>query len=167
LRGQCEEEEEREVEIRWKTTAHIPADFVPVEAQRLMLYRKVAEAKTVEQLDDVMAEITDRYGEVQSKGASLQEGLPEPVEHLLDVARLRILGRRMRIRKIIGMPKGFKLFRDSAVSVFSDSARRLIRDGNPTIFTDDPGALEFQYRDRSSRDLLGEAVGALRHLAAG
>jgi transcription-repair coupling factor (superfamily II helicase) len=54
-----------EVEVQWKVNAYLPAQFVPVEAQRVALYKQIAEAKTVADIDDIASEIRDRYGEIR------------------------------------------------------------------------------------------------------
>jgi hypothetical protein len=43
--------------------AHLPTDYIAVERLRLEMYRKLAEARDDSRLDEVVAEMTDRYGE--------------------------------------------------------------------------------------------------------
>ncbi len=57
----------------------IDESYVEEENQRLRLYKKIAGAATDESLDDVRAELQDRYGP-----------LPDHTMHLLEAARLRI-----------------------------------------------------------------------------
>jgi transcription-repair coupling factor (superfamily II helicase) len=76
-------EEEVDVKIDLPVDAHLPHDYVGVERLRLEMYRKLAEARDDEQLREVVAEMTDRYGEP-----------PAPVQNLVAVARFRLLARR-------------------------------------------------------------------------
>jgi transcription-repair coupling factor (superfamily II helicase) len=163
MRGNVHEEEAREVEIQWKVSAHIPQSFVPVESQRVMLYKRVAEVRTLEELDEVADEMRDRYGEVRREagGGDAFEALPEPVENLLAVARLRLRGRRLAIRKIALTQGGFKLYREDAVRELGPGARKVIKNGVPKIYTDDPGALEFHYANWNTRRQLHEAASVL------
>src|SRR6185369_5776531 len=75
-------EEEPEVKIDLPIDAHLPVDYIAVERLRLEMYRKLAEARDERQLDEVVAEMTDRYGEP-----------PAAVDNLFAVARFRLLAR--------------------------------------------------------------------------
>ncbi len=81
-RGDPPPEEEVRVEI--PVSAYIPADYVPLEAAKIDLHRRIALAPDAEALDRVTSEIEDRFGE-----------LPQPVHALVRVQGLRL---RMRSR---------------------------------------------------------------------
>lgn len=168
IHGQVREDEGREVEIQWKASAYLPPEYIPVEGQRVMLYKRVAEAKTPEQLDEISAEIKDRYGDVQrlKPGATdeFEETLPEPVENLFLIARMRILARRLDMRKVIGLKSGFKFVKDNALQELGKRAQKLISAQGPDIYADDPNALEFGYKDWAKRRGLAEAAGMLQGL---
>jgi transcription-repair coupling factor (superfamily II helicase) len=67
----------------------IDAAYVPDMNQRLMIYRKVAAARSDSELDQILAELRDRYGP-----------LPEAVEHLEQYGRIRILADRLGVETI-------------------------------------------------------------------
>jgi transcription-repair coupling factor (superfamily II helicase) len=73
---------EREVRIEIPISAYIPADYVPFEAAKIELHRRVSLAQDIEAIAALGDEIADRFG-------------PSPggVEALLAVQRLRV---RMR-----------------------------------------------------------------------
>jgi transcription-repair coupling factor (superfamily II helicase) len=75
-------EEQAEVKIDLPVDAHLPHDYIGVERLRLEMYRKLAEARDAAALTEVVAEMTDRYGEP-----------PAPVANLVAVARFRLLAR--------------------------------------------------------------------------
>ncbi|MDP9816029.1 transcription-repair coupling factor [Spirilliplanes yamanashiensis] len=75
-------EEEPEVKIDLPVDAHLPTEYISVERLRLEMYRKLAEARDAARLDEVVAEMTDRYGEP-----------PQPVRNLVAVARFRLVAR--------------------------------------------------------------------------
>lgn len=77
-RGEAEEKA-AEMKIELPVNAHLPHDYVPGERLRLEAYRKLASAITYEAIDEVVAELVDRYGE-----------LPLPAKNLIDVARFRV-----------------------------------------------------------------------------
>ncbi|HEU4348351.1 MAG TPA: transcription-repair coupling factor [Actinoplanes sp.] len=74
--------EEPEVKIDLPVDAHLPTEYISVERLRLEMYRKLAEARDAARLDEVVAEMTDRYGEP-----------PAQVANLIAVARFRLLAR--------------------------------------------------------------------------
>ncbi len=168
MRGQVKEEESREVEIQWKVSAFLPPEYIPVESQRVMLYKRVAEGRTPEELDEISAEIRDRYGDVQrlKPGTTdeFEEDLPEPVENLFLIARMRILGSRLELKKIVGLKSGFKFVKDNALATMGKRAQKLISERGPDIYADDPDALEFGYRDWTKRRGLTDAVRMLEGL---
>ncbi|HZN71509.1 MAG TPA: TRCF domain-containing protein, partial [Micromonosporaceae bacterium] len=74
--------EEADVKIDLPVDAHLPHEYINVERLRLEMYRKLASARSVEELDGVVAEMTDRYGDPV-----------EQVANLVAVARFRLLAR--------------------------------------------------------------------------
>ncbi|HWP29477.1 MAG TPA: transcription-repair coupling factor, partial [Chloroflexota bacterium] len=70
-------------------SAHLPADYVPEEAQRLRLYQRLAGVRTYEELGGFTDELQDRYGP-----------LPEPAENLLYLVRLRLAATEAGVREI-------------------------------------------------------------------
>jgi transcription-repair coupling factor (superfamily II helicase) len=59
--------------------AHLPDDYVPDEAQKLELYRRLARARTPGDVAAFRQEVTDRFGP-----------MPPPVLRLVEVAELRL-----------------------------------------------------------------------------
>ncbi|MEK0155396.1 transcription-repair coupling factor [Arthrobacter oryzae] len=78
FRGEAEEKA-AEMKIELPVNAHLPHDYVPGERLRLEAYRKLASALTNEAIDEVQAELVDRYGEP-----------PLPAQNLIAVARFRV-----------------------------------------------------------------------------
>ncbi|MFY1636016.1 transcription-repair coupling factor [Solwaraspora sp. WMMB335] len=72
--------EAAEVKVDLPVDAHLPHDYIGVERLRLEMYRKLAGARDTAALQEVVAEMTDRYGEP-----------PEQVANLAAVARFRLL----------------------------------------------------------------------------
>ncbi len=85
-RGDLPPEDEVRVEI--PVSAYIPADYVPFEAAKIDLHRRIALAPDVESLNRIAAEIEDRFGE-----------LPQPVHALVRVQSLRLHMRRAGARR--------------------------------------------------------------------
>ena len=89
FRGQSDGSTLPEMKIELPVDAHLPHDYVPHERLRLEAYRKLAAAETDQAVDDVRAELVDRYGEPG-----------EPVANLLAVARFRVHARRAGVAEV-------------------------------------------------------------------
>jgi len=76
-------------EINLHTPALLPSDYCGDIHQRLILYKRLANCNTSEELDDMHQELIDRFGL-----------LPEPAQTLLDSHRLRILAKPLGISKV-------------------------------------------------------------------
>ncbi|KGN39913.1 transcription-repair coupling factor [Knoellia aerolata] len=83
------DEEIGEIKIDLPVDAHLPHDYVPGERLRLEAYKKLATVVDEAALDEILAELVDRYGNP-----------PEPVQNLIEVARLRTVARAAGIKDI-------------------------------------------------------------------
>ncbi|MDT5036862.1 MAG: hypothetical protein QOE03_2047, partial [Micromonosporaceae bacterium] len=75
--------DETDVKVDLPIDAHLPHDYIAVERLRLEMYRKLAGARDAAALDEIVAEMRDRYGEPTP-----------PVANLVAVARFRLFIRR-------------------------------------------------------------------------
>ena len=82
--------EPADVTVELPVDAHIPESYVPEERLRLEAYKAIASVTGDEDIDAVVAELIDRYGQ-----------FPASVETLFDVARLRLLARRAGLTEIV------------------------------------------------------------------
>ena len=112
---------EREVRVDIPVSAHIPSDYVPFEAAKIDLHRRISTAADHEAVSRLRAELEDRFGEV-----------PQPVEALLQVqeARLRLL----RLDAAAVSARGGRLT-IAPVSLTSAQLRAL-REANPRALYD-------------------------------
>lgn len=69
---------------------YIPKSYIPINRHRMDVYRKIAVARVDEELEQTKSELADVYGPV-----------PDEVEHLLDLADLRIKASRLGIKSIV------------------------------------------------------------------
>jgi transcription-repair coupling factor (superfamily II helicase) len=76
-------------EINLHSPALLPSDYCGDIHQRLVLYKRLANCTTLEELDEMHQELIDRFGL-----------LPEPAQTLLDSHRLRILAKPLGISKV-------------------------------------------------------------------
>jgi transcription-repair coupling factor (superfamily II helicase) len=73
--------------------ALIPDDYVPDVQQRLVLYKRLSSAQTSDELDDLRAELIDRFGDA-----------PAEVDNLCELMRLKMDLRRLRLRALDAGP---------------------------------------------------------------
>jgi transcription-repair coupling factor (superfamily II helicase) len=86
LKGE-EIEDEITPEIRWNKPAFIPDNYIENPHHRLSMYKRLSVVQSESDIEDMRAELKDRYGPV-----------PEPVLNLLDVLRVKPFLSRMRVR---------------------------------------------------------------------
>ncbi|WP_287449624.1 transcription-repair coupling factor [Sellimonas sp.] len=87
-------EEEDEIEsytttIDLNVDAFIPASYVPNEYQKLDIYKRIAAIKTDEEMDDMMEELIDRFGDI-----------PKKVQKLILIARLKALAHSVYVTSV-------------------------------------------------------------------
>jgi transcription-repair coupling factor (superfamily II helicase) len=135
-------------------SAYLPDDYVPDEHEKLNLYRRLAETRTIDDLDTLTLEMLDRFGQ-----------LPAPAVALFELRRLRIMGAGPVDEN--GRPRGPSLI--ESLRVFEQVAEiQLLRPLKPTEIRTTVGALNFQVEFFSGREfgmrVRGEGL-ALLHRA--
>jgi transcription-repair coupling factor (superfamily II helicase) len=80
-------------EINLHAPALLPSDYCGDVHLRLSFYKKLATAKTADQIDGLLEEIVDRFGK-----------LPTSAQTLIDVHRLRVLARPYGVIKVDAAP---------------------------------------------------------------
>ena len=88
LKGE-EIEDETRATVNLNIDLRIDEGYVPEQAQRLGLYRRVAGARTDKELDGIVDEIQDRYGP-----------MPPEVLNLVDYGRIRVAADRLGVESI-------------------------------------------------------------------
>lgn len=82
-------------ETHWNTTidlgidAYLPSDYIYDSMQKIEIYKKTASATSFEDVAELEDELLDRFGE-----------LPEAVQNLLSVARVKLYGKKYGIESI-------------------------------------------------------------------
>jgi transcription-repair coupling factor (superfamily II helicase) len=88
LKGEDIEDDVRAT-VNLRVDLKIDDDYIPDTNQRLMVYRKVAAARTDRELESVLADTRDRYG-----------ALPPAMLNLAEYGRLRVMADRLGIESI-------------------------------------------------------------------
>ena len=79
-----------ETSVDVEEDAYIPESYLRDNTERLNLYRRISDAPDETTLVDLLDEMEDRFGDA-----------PVPVQNLLTGARLRLLGERLRMPKVV------------------------------------------------------------------
>ncbi|HEY1892634.1 MAG TPA: transcription-repair coupling factor [Steroidobacteraceae bacterium] len=82
-------------EVELRLPAFLPEAFIADVHVRLGLYKRIAAAESAEALDDLTAEIHDRFG-----------ALPPPAQSLIRIAKLKLTARSLGIRRLDLGPQG-------------------------------------------------------------
>ncbi len=81
-------------EINLRLPALIPEDYLPDVHNRLILYKRISNAKDSDQLKDLQIEMIDRFGL-----------LPEAVKNLFRITRLKLKAQQLGIAKLDAGPR--------------------------------------------------------------
>ena len=83
--------EDFETAVDLGVDAYIPQGYIPGEGQKLEIYRRIAGLESADELEDMQAELFDRFGKV-----------PRPLTNLLRVSLLRSRAHELYITKLTG-----------------------------------------------------------------
>ncbi|HEY3930413.1 MAG TPA: transcription-repair coupling factor [Candidatus Koribacter sp.] len=88
MKGEVQEEQ-AETQLNLGLNIRIPPEYIQEENQRLRMYKRIAGVEDETKLNDVAAEVHDRYG-----------APPAPVKNLVEYARLRLIAERIGVAGI-------------------------------------------------------------------
>ena len=90
--------QEIDVQIDLDVTSYIPDEYISDSSQKIEIYQDIALCKNEEDIQNIVDEMIDRFG-----------NMPEQIENLLDIARIKNLCKKIGINKVQGRRK-FVLF---------------------------------------------------------
>jgi transcription-repair coupling factor (superfamily II helicase) len=145
--------DEAETQLNLGLLIRIPVEYIPEENQRLRMYKRIAGVETESQLNDVGAELRDRYGEA-----------PPAVRNLLDFASLKLLAGRVGV---IAVDRKHELvtikFRQSA-AIDPGKLAKFVSCQSGAKFTPD-GTLQFRLQATAADEVLDYIETLLESLA--
>lgn len=98
LKGQ-EIVEEVDPQIKMKISAYIPEWYISDITVRLGFYRRLSSVKSADNLLDIRDELIDRFGR-----------LPEEVENLLDILKIKVLAKSLYIERISDLDGRYRFY---------------------------------------------------------
>lgn len=83
------DEEERDIQIDLNLTSYIPDSYIENSSQKIEIYQNIALCTSEEDVQNIIDELLDRYGE-----------MPKEVENLIQVARIKMLCKQAHLIKL-------------------------------------------------------------------
>jgi transcription-repair coupling factor (superfamily II helicase) len=102
--------------------ALLPDDYLPDVHSRLVLYKRIASAASLDELKELQVEMIDRFGL-----------LPQQAKNLLDITELKLRVQPYGIRKIEAGPVGGRILFEAEPEIDPMHLIRLIQ-GEPKVF---------------------------------
>jgi transcription-repair coupling factor (superfamily II helicase) len=107
---------DRGPEVDLQTAALIPADYLPDIHARLVLYKRIANTETTEDLRELQIEMIDRFGL-----------LPEPVKTLFSVTELKQQAEKLGVKKIDANSGGGRIVFTATPNLNTEQLIKLIQ----------------------------------------
>lgn len=140
-------------EIDLRISAIIPEEYIPDIHNRLIMYKRIANAQSKEQLHDLQVELIDRFGL-----------LPQQVKHLLLITELKLKAEKMGIQKISAGAQQGKLEFSENPSIDPGVLIHLIQVHAKRYQMDGPQRLRFTLENTASEERIFEISSLLNQL---
>ena len=98
---EVQEEQEFQIDLPF-FSSYIPEEYIENSSQKIEIYQDIALCKTEEDIQNITDEIIDRYGP-----------MPNEVENLLEIARIKNLAKEANVLKIMQKRDGIVFLYDS------------------------------------------------------
>ena len=154
LKGDGKQTQHPSAEVSVDGAALIPDEYVPDEAQKLHLYRRLAQLGSAAEIDALRRETRDRYGP-----------LPAETELLLDTAALRVLGTELGIERILLRPWDARLNFRAGVAPGMAALQRALGDRQFEVELRRTIPLALTLHRRGVEPIAAALVGALQTLS--
>ncbi|MFO7285582.1 MAG: transcription-repair coupling factor [Gammaproteobacteria bacterium] len=143
-------------EIELGLPALIPEDYMPDVHTRLVHYKRIANAASREELDQLQIELIDRFGL-----------LPPPTKTLFEITWLKLLAQRLGIVKLQAGANGGTLRFAERANVDPAVLVSLVADQPERYKLDGPYKLKFSWPAKSEAERIRQAEQLLLDLGAG
>jgi transcription-repair coupling factor (superfamily II helicase) len=136
-------------ELELNFSAIIPDDYVSDIHMRLIMYKRIANAKDKERLRDLQIEMIDRFGL-----------LPQPVKHLFLITELKLMAASMGITRIYASAQQGKIEFNAAPNINAGELIKLIQLHSKRYQLEGPSRLRFTLDKDNPEERIHE-IGAL------
>lgn len=136
--------------------ALIPEDYMPDVHMRLVQYKRIANASSREELDELQVELIDRFGL-----------LPPPTKTLFEITWLKLLAQRLGAAKLEAGASGGTLRFSDRANVDPNLLVALVAEQSERFKLDGQYKLKFSWPVRSEAERIKQAEKLLLDLGAG
>jgi transcription-repair coupling factor (superfamily II helicase) len=141
----------RPVRVDARIDAYVPPAYIPSEAQKIDLHRRLALAESEDELRELHAALEDRYGPV-----------PEPVENLFAIGEARL--------KLARIGADYLVYRDAKLTIGplvlgSGELRELRAEVDTAVYTVARSEVSLRQDEFAQAVRILDAIVALRHAA--
>ena len=144
--------EEQEVQIDLNVTCYIPDNYIEDSGQKIEMYQKIALCRNEEDIQNVIDEVIDRYGNI-----------PKELENLIDVARIKQLAKALNIIKVESKPTGVLFVFSSSDAIKYDITELVKKYGNKIKFSAGiKPMISYKIGDLKEKELLKEVENFLK-----
>ena len=123
--------------------AFIPASYIPDEYQKLDIYKRIALIETEEEMDDMMEELIDRFGDI-----------PKKVQKLILIARLKAFAHSVYVTSIEQKGQTLKITMYERAKVRGEEIPKLLerRKGELVFKNDTPPYFLYEQKKRNRKE---------------
>ena len=149
-----EVEEELDIQIDLNVTSYIPDSYISDSNQKIEIYQNIALCRNEEDIEDIVDELIDRFG-----------NMPDKLENLLEISRIKQLAKKVFITKIASKRDGVVFTFDSRRFNNSYVDHLIKKYGSKIRFS--PGIkpmITLKLDNNSERNILKEVKEFLREL---
>jgi transcription-repair coupling factor (superfamily II helicase) len=143
-------------EVNLRIPALLPDTYLPDVHGRLMMYKRLANARSDADLRELKVEMIDRFGL-----------LPEPARYLFDVTRLKLLAEALGIAKIEAAAGGGKIRFAQDTLIDPLAIVRLVQKESSRYSLNGPTELKFRIETRLPQERIAMIEELLSKLAPG
>ncbi len=141
-------------EVNLRVPALIPNDYLPDVHARLILYKRIANAKTDAEIHELQVEMIDRFGL-----------LPEPCKLLFRVTQIKLLAETLGIKKIDAGSKSGRIEFQSDTQVDPLSLVKMVQSQPQCFSLDGADVLKFRLEMESNEERFNAVTSLLDNLS--
>ncbi len=141
-------------EIELRVDAYIPADYIPDQRDRLLYYKQLSDAPSEDAALSIVEELEDLYGRI-----------PEPVQRLVELIRVKATARQLWITRIEPFAGGVRLAFHEETPLDPAKIAALVQRAGGRMTLSNDGILSFRLSKEQRRESLSVVKRLLRRLA--
>ena len=143
LKGELSEEDTFTTALDVNVDAYIPDSYIPNEYQKLDIYKRIALIETEEEMDDMMEELIDRFGDI-----------PKKVQKLILIARLKAFAHSVYVTSIEQKGQTLKITMYERAKVRGEEIPKLLerRKGELVFKNDTPPYFLYEQKKRNRKE---------------